>query len=82
MMLSLTQDRLLRLASYRREWGSTGGISYDRLTTGERRTAQALIDASLAVKVDGRVYSTRLGEVQIEIENERIARLVRRARRR
>lgn len=82
MILTLTQDRLLRLASYRRGWGSTGGVSVMRLTTGERRTAQALVTLLLAVEVDGRLYSTRKGEVQIELENDRIARAVRRARRR
>lgn len=82
MLLSLTQDRLLRLASYRREWGSSGGLSVMRLTNGERRTAQTLVNRGLAVTVSERLYSTRKGEVQIELENDRIARAVRRARRR
>lgn len=81
-LLSLTQDRLLRLASYRREWGRTGGILLSGLTDGERRTAQALVNGGFAVQVNERLYSTRMGEVQIELENDRIARQVRRARRR
>lgn len=82
MLLSLAQDRLLRLASYRREWGSEGGVSLMRLSPGERRTAQALVNGLLAVAIGDRLYSTRKGEVQIELENDRIARAVRRARKR
>lgn len=82
MTLTESQDRLLRLASYRRAWGSTGGICLMRLSPGECRTAQALINRLLAVSVDKRLYSTRKGEVQIELENDRIARAVRRARKR
>jgi hypothetical protein len=82
VILSLAQDRLLRLASYRREWGQHGGVQVMRLSDGERRTAQALVNGLLAVSVDGRLYSTRKGEVQIELENDRIARQVRRARKR
>lgn len=81
MLLSLAQDRLLRLASYRREWGSKGGVTLMGLTNGERRTAQALVNALLCVTVDGKLYTTRRGEIQIELENDRIARMVRRARR-
>ncbi len=57
MLLSLAQDRLLRLASYRREWGSEGGVSLMRLSPGEHRTAQALVNGLLAVAIDGRLYS-------------------------
>lgn len=78
MLLSPSQDRLLRLASYRRD---AAGVSVTRLAHGELRTAQALINGLLAVVVDERLYSTRRGEVQIELENDRIARAVRRARR-
>lgn len=82
MLLSEAQDRLLRLASYRRQWGSQGGVTLMRLSAGERRTAQALVNRMLAVTVDERLYSTRRGEVQISLEDDRIARLTRRARKR
>jgi hypothetical protein len=72
----------LRLASYRREWGQRGGVDVMRLSDGEQRTAQTLVNKLLAVNTDGRLYSTRKGEVQIELENDRVARQVRRARKR
>lgn len=79
MLLALSQEKLLRLASYRRD---PYGIALMRLAPGERRTAQALVNFGLAITTGGRLFSTRKGEVQIELENERIARSVRRARRR
>lgn len=83
MILSEAQSRLLRLVSYRRE---PRGESVARLLGlgFSARSFGALMNAGLARSINDRdrLVSTTKGEVQIVLEDERIARLVRRARKR
>ena len=83
MILSEAQDRLLRLISYR---NNPEGKSIIRLRMAgfSDRSMNRLVQHRLARTVDRGLWlvSTRRGEVQIALEDERIARAIRRARKR
>lgn len=83
MILTEAQSRLLRHVSYRRV---PEGIAWTRLLIAgfSIMSARRLVMCSLVRYTANRerLVSTTKGEVQIALEDERIERLVRRARKR